>query len=130
MPANVTITTKTGPVILNFRAGDTNTSGFRLAGAGAALRPIAAAPLTINGANRAGSVGIVVASGTTSLGNITVTNAAIDGIQVNGGTADFLAGISVTATGGSANGLSIAGGTAHIDAGMIVTNAGSNGINI
>ena len=131
VPANVTIKTKTGPVILNFRTTDTNTAGFRLAGAGASISPITAAPLTINGQNRTGSVGILVASGTASLGNITVTNTASDGIQVTGGTADFLAGISVTATTGTnANGISITGGTAHIDTGITVTDANANGINI
>ncbi len=128
VPANVTITTKTGPVSLALRVGDT--LGFRLAGAGAGLKPVTAAPLTINGAARANSVGIVIAptSGTASLGNVTVTNTASDGIQVTGGTASILAGVTVTGAG--ANGLSISAGSATMSAGITITNAGTNGINI
>jgi hypothetical protein len=130
VPANVTITTKTGPVSVALRA--TNSLGFQLTGAGAGLKPIAAAPLTINGANGAtGAVGILVApaSGSASLGNVTVTNTDGDGIQVTGGTANtILAGVTVTGAG--SNGLSISGGTTTMSAGITVTNAGTNGINV
>ena len=54
VPANVAITTQAGPIRLNLTAsGDpnlANVAGFQLAGAGAAIAPDPAAPVTIDGA--------------------------------------------------------------------------------
>lgn len=132
VPTNVTITTKTGPVTLTLGANDSN-GGFKLVGNNAGIQPIAAAPLTISGANHVSpGPGIVVtttlAGSTVNLGNTTVTNTGDDGIQVTLGKANILAGVSVTGAG--ANGLAISGGTVTMSAGITVTNAAANGIDI
>jgi hypothetical protein len=116
VPANVTITSKTGAIKLTL---GNNKVGFSLLGDKANLRPIVAAPLTIDGANRVSAAGIVVAAGTGTAGiaNVTVTNTGDDGIQVTGGTAQIGSGVRVTGAGTAAarqSGLLVSGGTAAI----------------
>ena len=116
VPANVTITTKTGPVKLTLA---NQKIGFNLLGDKANLQPLAAAALTIDGANHVSASGIVVNAGigTASISNVTVTNTGDDGIQVAGGTAQIGAGVHVTGAGTVASrqdGLLVSGGTANI----------------
>jgi hypothetical protein len=117
VPANVTITTKTGPVRL---APGNQKVGFSLLGDKANLQPIAAAALTIDGgANHNSSSGIVVTAGTGTaiISNVTVTNTGDDGIQVTAGTAQIGSGVHVTGAGTAAsrqNGLLVSGGIANI----------------
>ena len=130
VPANVTITTKTGSVTLTPGADKT---GFTLIGDGAGIEASSDALLTIQGGTGAAGKGIVVTTATSAdvvnLKYVTVNNAGGDGIQITKGTANFLVGVGVTNVG--ANGINISGtGTATMNAGLSVTNAGSNGINI
>jgi len=130
VPANVTITTKTGPV--TFTPGATKT-GFTLVGHKAGIAPSSDAPLTIQGGTGTGGKGIVVNTANpgdiVTLKYVTVNNSGSDGIQIVKGTANFLVGVSVTNAG--ANGISISGtGAATMNAGLSVTDAGANGINI
>jgi hypothetical protein len=116
VPANVTITTKTGPVKLTLA---NQKIGFNLLGDKANLQPLAAAALTIDGFNHVSASGIVVNAGigTASISNVTVTNTGDDGIQVAGGTAQIGAGVHVTGAGTVASrqdGLLVSGGTANI----------------
>jgi hypothetical protein len=119
VPANVTITSKTGPVRL---ALGNQKVGFSLLGDKANLQPIAAAALTIDGgANHNSSSGIVVTAGTgtVNISNVTVTNTGDDGIQVTGGTAQIGSGVHVTGagrpvSGQTQNGLLVSGGIANI----------------
>jgi hypothetical protein len=130
VPANVTITTKTGPV--TFTPGATKT-GFILVGNNSGIAPISDARLTIQGGTGAGGKGIVVTTTNTTdvvkLQYVTVNNAGSDGIQITKGTANFLVGVSVTNAG--ANGINISGtGVATMNAGLSVTDAGAHGINV
>jgi hypothetical protein len=116
VPANVTITTKTGPVKLTL---GNNKVGFSLLGDQANLQPIAAAALTIDGTSHISASGIVVnaGGGTVNIGNVTVTNTGDDGIQVTAGTAQIGAGVHVTYAGTATSrqsGLLVSGGTANI----------------
>lgn len=116
VPANVTITTKTGPVKLTLA---NNKIGFNLIGDKANLQPLAAAALTIDGANHVSASGIVVAAGTgiASISNVTVTNTGDDGIQVTAGTAQIGGGVHVSGAGTAASrqsGLLVSGGLANI----------------
>lgn len=114
--ANITITTRTGPIRLTLGADKV---GFRLLGDNANLQPITAAALTIDSGNHVSSSGIIVAAGTGTarIRNVTVTGTGEDGIQVSGGTAQIESGVHVTAAGTAAdskNGLSVSGGTVNI----------------
>jgi hypothetical protein len=118
IPANVTITTQTGPVKLTLGGSQ---SGFSLTGDGAKLAPTSAtASITIDGANRTSGSGITVPAGTTgtvTINNVTITNPGDDGIQVSAGTVTIGPGVTVTGAGTTAlpqNGLSISGGTVNI----------------
>jgi hypothetical protein len=129
VPANVTITTKTGPVKLTL--GSTKT-GFSLVGNDAGIQPISDALLTIDGASVSGP-GIVVTTAananTVNLKNIIVKDTNDDGIQITKGTANIVSDLSVT--GAAANGINISGtGAATIGPGVSVTTAGANGLNI
>jgi hypothetical protein len=124
VPANVTITTKTGPVNLTLA---NNKIGFSLLGDKANLQPLAAAALTIDGAKHVSASGIVVnaGTGTANISNVTVINTGDDGIQVAGGTAQIGAGVHVTGAGTVASrqdGLLVSGGIANI----VVAAAGPN----
>jgi hypothetical protein len=125
VPANVTITTKTGPISL---ALGSQKIGFKLIGDKASLLPIAAAALTIDGTNHISAAGIVVdaVAGTVNLSNVTVSNTGDDGIQVASGTAQIGVGVHVTGAGtvapGQQSGLLVSGGTANI----VVPAAGPN----
>ena len=117
VPANVTITSKTGPVKL---ALGNNKVGFNLLGDKANLQPVAAAALTIDGGtNHVSAAGIVVTAGTgtANISNVTVTNTGDDGIQVTAGTAQIGSGVHVTGAGTAASrqsGLLVSGGIANI----------------
>ena len=117
VPANVTITSKTGPVKL---ALGNNKVGFNLLGDKANLAPVAAAALTIDGGtNHVSAAGIIVTAGTgtANISNVTVTNTGDDGIQVTAGTAQIGSGVHVTFAGTTASrqsGLLVSGGIANI----------------
>jgi hypothetical protein len=117
VPANVTITSKTGPVRL---ALGNQKVGFTLLGNNANLQPIAAAALTIDGGtSHVSAAGIVVTAGTgtVNIRNVTVTNTGDDGIQVTAGTAQIGSGVHVTGAGTAnslQNGLLVSGGIANI----------------
>lgn len=116
VPANVTITTKTGPIKLTLPGSKV---GFSLIGDQANLLPVAAALLTIDGASHASASGITVAAGTgtSKIANLTITGTGDDGIQVTSGTLQIGAGVRVTDAGTTTsgqNGLLISGGTVNI----------------
>jgi len=116
IPANVTVTTKTGPVKLTLA---NNKVGFNLVGDKARLMPAADALLTIDGGSHVSGAGIVITAGTgtATLSNVTVTNTGDDGIQVTSGTATLGAGVRVSGAGTASsrqNGLYISGGTVNI----------------
>jgi hypothetical protein len=123
VPANVKITTKTGPVKLMLASGD---AGFTLLGNNATLAPVANALLTIDGSNHASDVGILFAmagaGASASISNLTIQNTGSDGIQVTSGTANIGAGVNVSGAGiGTTaddskrqNGLDISGGVVNI----------------
>ncbi len=127
VPANVAITTQTGPIRLNLNASaDTNVvAGFQLSGAGAAIAPDPAAPVTIDGAMNTSGVGIGVSPGAgnaVSLANVVVRNTGGYGISVANGTLSIGQGVSVTGAGTALkrrDGLFVGGGTVNI-----VVNAG------
>ena len=129
VPANVAITTQAGPIRLNLTAsGDpnlANVAGFQLSGAGAAIAPDPAAPVTIDGATNTSGIGIGVSPGagnTASLAYVVVQNTGGHGISVSNGTLSIGQGVSVTGAGTALkrrDGLNVAGGTVNI-----VVNAG------
>lgn len=138
IPANVTVTTQTGPVKLTVAGGKV---GFKLTGDGAKLGGAGASTLlTIDGSNNTSLSGIVVdaAGGTVTLSNLAVTKTGDDGIQVSAGTVQIGAGVSVTAAGTTAsgsrqNGLYVSGGTVTIsntnaDAPTLFSNNTQSGI--
>ncbi len=91
MPANVAISTKTGPIRSHMPAGaDTSFGGFQLVGRpGDRSRPTPAAPITIDGASNTSGIGIGVAPGagkTTAISYVTVQNSGGNGIAVSSGT--------------------------------------------
>jgi hypothetical protein len=119
VPANVTITTSTGPINLTLPS---TKIGFQLAGDQANLTPAQAAPLTIDGASHVSGNGIVVAAGTGTvvIKNVTVSNTGDDGIEVDSGTAQIREGVHVTGAGTATpaanrkNGMLVLGGAADI----------------
>jgi len=124
VPANVTITTRAGPISLFLPAsGDaslSNIAGFQLAGDQAAITPDPAAPLTIDGASNTSGIAIGVAPGAgkaAALSYVTVENTGGNGIAVSNGVLSIGQGVTVTNAGTSAkrrDGLNIGGGAVRI----------------
>jgi hypothetical protein len=119
VPANVKITTQGGPISLLLNAAG---SGFTLAGDGASLTPITAAPLAIDGNAHTSGVAISIAPGAgkaAALSNVSVKNTGDDGIAVTNGTVSVGPGVTVTSAGhatatGRASGLNVTGGVVTI----------------
>jgi hypothetical protein len=135
VPANVTISTKTGPVEVNLPASsDTKISGFQLSGDQAAIAPNAVAPIAINGNNNTSGIGIGALPGagkSTSISYVTIQNTGGNGIAVTNGTLNIGPGVVVTGAGSVSkkhDGLNIAGGTVNIlvGAGQATTSFNSN----
>lgn len=119
VPANLTITTQTGPITLSLAGGGGGRIGFQLTGDGANLTPAAGAPLTIDGASHVSGAAITVsATGTVAIANVTIANTGDDAIQVTAGTVQLGAGVTVSGAGTTAspqNGLVVTGGTVNIN---------------
>jgi hypothetical protein len=117
VPANVKIATSGGPISVVLKAAG---SGFTLAGDGAGIAAVTAAPLTIDGNAHASGVGILVAPGagkTASLANVNVKNTGDDGISVTSGNVAIGAGVTVTSAGvagARASGLNVTNGVVTI----------------
>ena len=124
VPANVTITTKTGPISLTLPASSdptfSNVAGFQLAGDRASIMPDPAAPLLIDGSSNTSGIAIGVAPGTTKtagLQYVTVQNTGGNGIAVSNGVLKIGQGVTVKNAGTTTtrrDGLNIGGGTVHI----------------
>jgi hypothetical protein len=121
IPANLAISTKTGPIRMNLPpASDTVFGGFRLVGDQAVIAPDAAAPLTIDGNGNSSGIGIGVSPGagkTASISYVTVQNTGGNGIGVTSGTLNILQGVTVTNAGTSSkhhDGLNVSGGIVNI----------------
>jgi hypothetical protein len=122
VPANVTITTQTGPISLTLpAAAETAISGFQLAGDQAALAPDNSYPLTIDGSSNTSGVAIAVAPGankTATLQNVIIQNTGGNGITVSNGVLKIGAGVTVKNAGTALkrhDGLTISGGTVNIN---------------
>jgi hypothetical protein len=135
VPANVAISTKTGPIRVNLPAAtDTAFGGFRLVGDQAVIAPDPSAPLTIDGNMNASGIGIGVAPGlgkTAAVSYVTVQNTGGNGIDVSSGTLNILQGVTVTNAGSSAkhhDGLAVSGGTVNVtvSAGQATTSFSNN----
>jgi hypothetical protein len=121
VPANVAISTKTGPIRVNMPAGsDTSFGGFRLVGDQAVIAPDASAPITIDGASNSSGIGIGVSPGagkTTAISYVTVQQSGGNGIAVVSGTLNIGQGVNVSNAGSASkhhDGLNVAGGTVNI----------------
>ena len=117
VPNNVTITTQTGPIKMTVPNATTQHEAFRLIGSNAKLQPASTSTaLTIEYANHTTSKpGVIVASGTATISNVTITGSGDDGIQVIGGTATISNNVHVTSC--AKNGLLVSdSGTAEITA--------------
>ena len=133
VPANVKIATSVGPISMLLAA--TN-SGFTLAGDGAGIAAVTAAPLTIDGNAHLSGVGILVAPGAgkaASLANVNVKNTGDDGISVTSGNVAIGAGVTVTSAGVAgmrASGLNVTGGvvTITVPAGQTATTFNGNSL--
>jgi hypothetical protein len=127
VPANVTITTKTGPIHVTLPATSDPTfasvSGFQLSGDQSGITPDPAAPLTLDGSSNTSGVGIGVAPGTgktSSLTYVTVQNTGGHGILVTNGTLNLGQGVTAQGAGTAAkkrDGLNVSGGTVNINVG-------------
>ena len=133
VPANVAISTKSGPIRVNMPTGaDTSFGGFRLVGDQATLAPDASAPITIDGAaNTSGvGIGVSVGAGKAAISYVTVQNSGGNGIAVVSGTLNIGQGVTVTNAGGAIkhDGLNIAGGTVNlvVSAGQATTSFTNN----
>jgi hypothetical protein len=120
VPANVKITTSTGPISVTL---DANGSGFTLAGDGASIIGTTAAPLLIDGANHTSGMAIAVAPGVgkaAAISNVAIKNTGDDGIAVMNGALAIGPGVTVTSAGRTTSatvrrsGLHVAGGTVTI----------------
>jgi hypothetical protein len=124
VPANVIISTKTGPVRVTLPAsGDSNfanVAGFQLGGDQSGIAPDPAAPLTIDGSANTSGIGISVSPGAgkvASLSYVTVQNTGGHGIQMGNGTLNVGQGVTSKGAGSAAkrrDGLNISGGTANV----------------
>jgi hypothetical protein len=127
VPANVTIATRNGPILVSLppSADPTlaNVAGFQLGGDLAALAPDPAAPLTLDGGAQASGIGIAVSPGSdksVAISYVTVQNTGGHAIAVTNGTLTVGAGVAATMAGTSGkrrDGLNIAGGTVNIAVG-------------
>ncbi len=121
VPANVAISTKSGPIRVNMPVGsDASFGGFKLVGDQAVIAPDAAAPIIIDGASNTSGIGINVAPGagkTTAISYVTVQNSGGNGIAVLSGTLNIGQGVTVTNAGSASKhheGLYVQGGMVNI----------------
>jgi len=124
VPANVTISTQTGPIQLNLPASAdpnfANIAGFQLGGDLAGIAPDAAAPITIDGGSNTSGIGIGVSPGSgrsAALSYVAVRMTGGHGIAVSNGTLAIGPGVTATGAGTALkrrDGLNIAGGTVNI----------------
>ncbi|MDB4988697.1 MAG: hypothetical protein JWN04_3875 [Myxococcaceae bacterium] len=134
VPANVTISTQTGPVTVSVPDGK---AGFTLNAPNTQITSGAGAPLTITTivtGTTGGKTGVVVDSGsdtTTAIANVTIRGMLENGIVVNAGVVTIGAGVVSSSNGTNTktgNGLSVQGGEAIIDvaAGSAATQFNNN----
>ncbi len=124
VPANVSITTKNGPVRVNLPTSTDpnfgNVAGFQLGGDLSAIAPDPAAPITIDGGANVSGIGIGVSPGSgrsAGLAYVTVQNTGGHGIAVSNGSLLIGPGVSVTGAGTTLkrrDGLNVAGGSVAI----------------
>ncbi|HXU64969.1 MAG TPA: hypothetical protein VN962_24895, partial [Polyangia bacterium] len=135
VPANVAISTKSGPIRVSLpTASDTAFGGFRLVGDQAVISPDPSAPLTIEGNANSSGIGIGVSPGngkSASISYVTVQNTGGNGITVTSGTLNILQGVTVTNAGSTSrhhDGLNVSGGTVNISvaAGQATTSFSNN----
>jgi hypothetical protein len=127
VPANVTISTKTGPIHVTLPVtGDPNfgnISGFQLSGDQSGITPDPSAPLILDGSTNTSGIGIGVAPGnnkTAILTYVTVQNTGGHGIVVTNGTLNVGQGVTSKGAGTAVkkrDGLNISGGTVNINVG-------------
>jgi hypothetical protein len=120
---NVTLTTSGGPISANVSSVGVTTA-FTVTGSAAAIAPMAAAPLTIDGPNywigAFGGTGVTFAAGAdgASISNTTIQNSRGNGIVVQGGTVSIGNGVTVQnagVPGAARSGLAITAGTVTIN---------------
>src|SRR5262249_25078295 len=124
VPANVTITTKTGPIRVTLPATSDSTfasvSGFQLSGDQSGITPDPAPPLTLDGSRNTSGIGIGVAPGTgktSALTYVTIQNTGGHGIMVTSGTLNLGQGVTAQGAGTAAkkrDGLNASGGIVNI----------------
>jgi hypothetical protein len=127
VPANVTITTRNGPILITLPpSADPNlasVAGFQLGGDRAALAPDPAAPLTLDGGGQTSGIGVGVAPGggkSAAISYLTVQRTGGHAIAVTNGTLNIGAGVAATMAGTAGkrrDGLNVAGGTVNIAVG-------------
>jgi hypothetical protein len=124
VPANVTITTRAGPILVTLPASVdpslSNVAGFQLGGDLSAIAPDPAAPLTIDGSSNTSGIGIGASPGAgkaASLSYVTVQNTGGHGLTVTDGTFNIGQGVTVKSAGTTAkrrDGLNVTNGTVRI----------------
>src|SRR6185295_14384255 len=124
VPANVTIATMNGPILINLPASADpnlgNVGGFQLGGDQATIAPDPAAPITIDGGSNSSGIAIGVSPGagkSAALSYVNVQNTGGHGIVVSNGTLSIGQGLVVTGAGTALkrrDGLNIAGGLVNI----------------
>ena len=124
IPANITVTTTAGPILLTLPPSVdpsfSNIAGFQLAGDRASITPDPSAPLTIDGSMNTSGIGVGIAPGvgnSASMSYVTVQDTGGHGISVTNGTLNMGQGVTVLAAGSAAkrrDGLNISAGTVHI----------------
>jgi hypothetical protein len=129
VPANVTIATQDGPILLTLPAtADTvsyaNVAGFQLAGDKSGIVADRLAPLTIDGATNTSGIAVAVAPGTgktATVSHVSVQYTGGHGITVTSGASITIGpGVTVKNAGAathSRNGLNITSGTVHVRGG-------------
>jgi hypothetical protein len=127
VPANVTIATKNGPILVSLPASTdpnlANVAGFQLGGDLAALAPDRAAPLTLDGGAQTSGIGIGVSPGSgksAAISYVTVQSTGGHAIAVTNGTLTIGAGVAATMAGTAGkrrDGLNVAGGIVNIAVG-------------
>jgi hypothetical protein len=124
VPANVTVATKAGPILVNLSPSAdpnlANVAGFQLGGDLAALAPDPAAPITIEGGAQTSGIGIGVSPGSgksAAISYVTIKDTGGHAIAVTNGTLNIGAGVTATMAGTASrrrDGLNVAGGVANI----------------
>lgn len=115
LPANVTLTTMTGPIRI---APPANAIAIRVTAGGGGVAPATGAALTIDGATLSGAgVEFMLTSGSSALSNTTVSRTGDHGVRVNGGTIAIGSGVTIAESGRTSarrSGLYVIVGTANV----------------